>query len=399
VKEDEIVKFARRMERVNASAVREIFKLMADPEIISFGGGSPANESFQPHIVREIIEELLTLHPNAMLQYGTTEGWESTREAYVKHIAAPKGLHLTKDNVLVTTGSTQGISLAIDVFVNEGDAVLVESPTFLATLMMLNKMNANIVAVEMDERGMRTDDLEEKLRRTGARLIYTIPTFQNPTGRTLSRERRERVAELAKTYDAVVIEDDPYCDLRYAGETLLPIKYYDKSGHVILLNSFSKIISPGLRVGTVAADEEIVRKMVVAKQCSDTHTAILPQAVCAEYLNRELLAEHLRETAPMYKERLDRMIEGIETYLPEGTKYTTPDGGLFIWLTLPGKPDMGELLRVATQEYKVAFVPGAPFFADPADGWNTFRLNFSGNSPDQIDAGMRRLGKAFDGRL
>jgi 2-aminoadipate transaminase len=394
-----MVRFSDRVNRVNPSVVREIFKLMADPEIISFGGGSPAVESFEPDVVRGITQELMTAQPEAMLQYGTTEGWNPVRDAYIEHVARPKGLDFGRGNVIVTTGSTQGISLSIDAFVNEGDTVLVESPTFLATLMMFNKMDARIVAVGMDEEGMRTDDLESKLERTGAGVIYTIPTFQNPTGRTLSLERRREVARLAAEYGAVVIEDDPYCDLRYAGEPLPFIKNFDEAGNVILLNSFSKTISPGLRVGTAAASEEIIQKLVVAKQCSDTHTAILPQAVCAEYLNRGLLPGHLAAVAPMYKERLDTMLGCIGRYLPEGTEYTRPEGGLFIWLTLPGKPDMQELLRVATQEYKVAFVPGAPFYADPAEGWNTFRLNFSGATPEKIEEGMERLGKAFDGRI
>jgi 2-aminoadipate transaminase len=390
-----MVRFADRVNRVDPSVVREIFKLMADPDIISFGGGSPAPESFEPSVIKEITDELMTLHPEAMLQYGTTEGWTPVRDAYIEHVAMPKGLNFTRDNVVVTTGSTQGISLTIDTFVNEGDAVLVESPTFLATLMMLKKVNARVVAVEMDDEGMDTDDLRNKLRSTGARFIYTIPTFQNPTGRTMSLARRKEVAALAAEYDAVVAEDEPYCDLRYAGEPLPPIKYFDETGNVVLLNSFSKTISPGLRVGTVAASPEIIAKVVVAKQCSDTHTAILPQAICAEYLNRGLMSRHLAETAPMYKERLDTMLGCIERYLPGDTEYTRPDGGLFIWLTLHGDYDMQALLEAATQEYKVAFVPGAPFFVEASGGRNTFRLNFSGESPARIEEGMRRLGQAF----
>jgi 2-aminoadipate transaminase len=392
-----MVRFADRVNRVNPSVVREIFKLMADPDIISFGGGSPAPESFEPAAIREITEELMTLHPEAMLQYGTTEGWTPVRDAYIEHIARPKGLNFSRDNVIVTTGSSQGISLSIDTFVNDGDAVLVESPTFLATLMMLKKVNARVVAVEMDDEGMSTDDLRSKLESTGARFIYTIPTFQNPTGRTMSLARRKEVARLASEYDAVVAEDDPYCDLRYAGEPLPSIKNFDTTGNVVLLNSFSKTISPGLRVGTVAASTEIIGKIVVAKQCSDTHTAILPQAVCAEYLNRGLMPRHLAVTAPMYKERLETMLGCIDRYLPADTEYTRPDGGLFVWLTLAGDHDMQKLLEAATQKYKVAFVPGEPFFVDASASGvrNTFRLNFSGESPARIEEGMRRLGQAF----
>ncbi|MDR0519799.1 MAG: PLP-dependent aminotransferase family protein [Clostridiales Family XIII bacterium] len=394
-----MLKFADRVERVNPSVVREIFKLMADPEIISFGGGSPATESFEPDVIGEITAELLAGQPDLMLQYGTTEGWNPLRDAYIEHIAKPKGLDFERGNIIVTTGSTQGISLSIDAFVNEGDTVLVESPTFLATLMMFAKVNAKVVAVDVDSEGMNTDDLAAKLESTGARLVYTIPTFQNPTGLTLSRERRKEVARLAALHDAIVIEDDPYCDLRYAGESLPTIKSFDEAGNVVLLNSFSKTVSPGLRVGTVAASAEIIPKFVVAKQCSDTHTAILPQAICAEYLNRGLLPGHLERTAPMYKERLDAMLAYIEKYLPAEAEYTRPEGGVFIWLTMPSGFDAQELLVIATREYKVAFVPGAPFYANPADGKNTLRLNFSGATPDKIEEGMRRLGEAFKAYL
>ncbi|MCL2492700.1 MAG: PLP-dependent aminotransferase family protein [Clostridiales bacterium] len=387
--------YSERIGRVNASAVREILKLMADPEIISFGGGSPAKEALDGDVIREIANKLLTEKPDTMLSYGITEGWEPLRQAYVDHIARPKGVNVTADHVLVATGATSGILLASDVFLNEGDTVLVESPTFLSILMVFNLFNCNCVPVETDDDGMLMDDLEAKIKNHRPKLLYTVPTFQNPTGRTLSLERRKRVAELAGQYEMIVMEDDPYCDLRYKGDALPPIKAFDTADNVLLVNSFSKIISPGLRVGTVAANPEIIAKMTIAKQCTDTHTAILAQAICADYLNRGLLPGHLKAVAPMYKERLDAMIEGIEKYFPAGTVHTNPEGGLFVWVRLPGKPDIAELLKIATRKYKVAFVPGTPFYLDPADGSNSIRLNFSSNTPGRIETGMKRLGELF----
>jgi 2-aminoadipate transaminase len=394
-----MVKFADRMNAVNTSVIRDILKLTDDPDFISFGGGNPAAESFDKNIIKEITEELLTTHSAEMLQDGEVEGWIPLRDAYIEHIAKPQELNLSRSNVLVTTGATQGNSLSIDAFVNAGDTVLVESPTFLATLSMFTKAGANIVTVEMDEDGMRTDDLERKLAETKARVIYIIPTFQNPTGRTLSLERRKAVARLAAEADAVVMEDDPYRDLRYRGNPLPPIKAFDEADCVVLMNSFSKIIAPGLRVGTVAASEEIIRTLATMKRYSDAYTPIMPQAICAEYLDRGLMPGHIEETASLYRNRLDAMLMCVEKYFPTGTTYTRPEGGLFLWLSLQGKPDMRTLLKEATQKYKVAFVPGAPFFARPDDGWNTFRLNFSSNTPEKIEEGMARLGKAFAGRI
>jgi 2-aminoadipate transaminase len=390
-----MVRFAKRMDSIDPSAIREIFKLTGNPDLISFGGGSPANETFDKNAIKDIANEMLTLYPSAMLEEGSVEGWTPVIDAYIDHMAKPKGLVFERDEILVTTGSTQGISLSFDLFVNDGDAVLVESPTFLSPLNMLRKANARIVAVEMDEDGMIIDDLKAKLLSTGARVIYTIPTFQNPTGRTLSLERRKQLASLAAEYDAVVVEDDPYCDLRYFGDELPSVKSFDTTGKIILLHSFSKTISPGLRVGTVAADRAIIKEMAFAKRLSDDHSPILPQAICAEYLNRDLLPSHLTKVIPIYKERLATMLACIDRYFPEEVARTEPDGGLFILVTLPGQPDVNELLRVATQEYKVAFIPGAPFFANPDNGKNTIRLNFSGVTPEMIEEGMEKLGKVI----
>ncbi|MEJ8548691.1 PLP-dependent aminotransferase family protein [Brevibacillus borstelensis] len=387
--------FAKRMGEVSASPVREILKLMADPEIISFGGGSPANESFPIDTIQDIIDKALQENGHQVLQYGVTEGWKPFREAFLEHIAYPKGVKASLENVITTTGATQGIQLATDVFLDPGDVVLVESPTFLSTLMVFKKYFIKCVPVETDEHGMIMEDLEEKIKKHHPKMLYSIPTFQNPTGKTLPLERRKKIAELASAYNMMVMEDDPYCDLRYKGEALPPIKSFDQTGHVILLNSFSKIISPGLRVGTILAEPEIIQKITVAKQCADTHTTNLTQVVCAEFLNRGLLSEHLKAITQMYAARLNTMQEGIKKYFPSGTEYTQPEGGLFIWTELPGEPNIQALLERAVEQHKVAFVPGKPFYINPEDGRKSLRLNFSSNTPETIEEGMKRLGELF----
>ena len=393
------MEYADRMSRVSGSAVKEILKFMADPEIISFGGGSPAKEAFPVEAVTEIINQELKDNPIQMLQYGVTEGLMSLRQAYIEHIAKPKGLDFAVENVIATTGATQGIMLAVDALVNEGDTILVESPTFLGTLMVFDKYNCNLIPVETDAQGMIMSDLEEKVKKHNPKMLYCIPTFQNPTGNTLPTDRRKKIAALAAEHGFFVLEDDPYCDLRYSGEAVPPIKSFDTADRVILLGSFSKIISPGIRVGTVAANAELIQKMTVVKQCSDTHTANLMQAVCADFLNQGLLPGHLEKILPMYKERLDAMLAGIEAHFPEGTTFTRPEGGLFIWVKLPETIDIPALLAKATKEYKVAFIPGGPFFVNAADGKHFIRLNFSSTSVENIQYGMEKLGEAMKASL
>ena len=390
-----MTQFAKRMDRVSGSVVREILKLTADPSIIAFGGGSPAAESFPVDTIREIINQQLDDNPNRVLQYGTTEGWPELRQAYIDHILKPKGVEAGIENVITLTGATQGIQMLIEVLVDPGDTVFVESPTFLTTLAVFNKFYANRVEIATDEFGMIPEDLEAKAKLHHPKVLYCIPTFQNPTGRTLTLERRKRIAELAAEYNFIVIEDDPYRDLRYKGEELPPIKSFDKTGHVALVDSFSKIIAPGLRVGAVTASPKIIEKLVVAKQGADTHTTNLAQCICAEFLNRGLLPDHLKKIRPMYKERMETMIRCIDEYFPAGTKRTDPDGGLFIWVDLPGDPDLKKLLAKATGEYKVAFIPGTPFFLNADDGNKSIRLNFSAASVENIQIGMERLGKLF----
>jgi 2-aminoadipate transaminase len=386
--------FADKIKRLKPNVIRESLKLLSDPANISLAGGNPAKESFEYDTIREITDQLLEKQASVLLQYGLTEGYEPMRKAYIKHILEPKGLKGELENVLITTGGSQGLFAANSAFLNEGDTVLVEAPTYLGTLMMYNFMGVNCVSVDMDEDGLIPEDLEAKIKAHNPKLLYTIPTFQNPTGYTLSLERRKKVAELADQYNIIVIEDDPYCDLRYKGTALPPIKTFDKSGKFIMLNSMSKIIAPGIRVGVAFAEAEVISKLTVAKQCIDLHTPTLSQAICAEYLDRGLLPGHLERTTPMYTERLDTMMDAFGKYFPADIEYSKPEGGLFVWVKLPDSVDINELFKKAVAE-KVLFVQGAPFFWDESLAGSTLRLNFSMSTPDKIDLGMQRLGKVI----
>lgn len=389
-----MVQYSQRLSRVKGSVIREIFKMMADPEIISLGGGSPAAEGYPLDKVREISDCLLRDHGVAMLDYGLTSGYLPLREAYLEHLVRPKGVAAQVENTIIMTGSGQGIYLVFDVFIDPGDTVLIESPTFLNTINVLRKMDANIVGVAMDEEGIIIEDLEEKIKRHHPKLLYTIPTFQNPTGRSLSLPRRQAIAELAARYDMVVLEDDPYGDVRFRGEPLPPIKSFDESGNVIMLNSFSKTIAPGLRVGAVTAKKEWVQKLELVKQGADTHTATLPQAICAEFLRQGLLPAHLQKVGKIYAERFAAMERGIRQYFPANCEYTRPDGGLFVWARIPGCNTI-ELNKRAVSEYKVAFVPGQPFFINENEGLDCLRLNYSSSNVEKITAACQRLGELF----
>lgn len=384
--------YSERMSRVTGSAIRQIMKLMADPNIISLGGGNPAPESFPVDKIREITDQLLREKPVQMLQYGITIGYEPLRQAVLEHLFRPKGIQAELENIITFTGSTQGIYLVLDMFIDPGVPILVESPTFLGTLNVMKKLGAKIIPVEMDEDGLDVEDLERKIKQHHPRLLYTIPTFQNPTGRTIPAERRKRIAELAGIYDMIVLEDDPYGDVRIKGRAQPPIKHFDQAGNVILMNSFSKIIAPGMRVGAAVGAPDLIQQMEKVKQGMDTHTTSLTQAICAEFLNQGLLPDHLRFIAGIYGERLDAMLQGLEKYFPAECSFTRPEGGLFVWVRTPGIPDTTQLLEQSIHQCQVAFVPGTTFFPEEGQGLDCLRLNFSSSTPQQIDTALSRLG-------
>lgn len=398
--------FAERMKTMEKSAriIRNLFGAMGDPGLISFSGGAPAKEALPIDIVREIADDVLRSEKRGVeaLQYGSVQGLPDLREVVVRELLAPKGIDANAENILITSGGLEGINLLCQLFIDPGDVILVESPTFVHCVEIFEMFQAKCISVDMDENGMIPEDLEEKIRRYRPKVVYVIPTFHNPTGRTLSLERREKIAALGSRYDVVILEDDPYRDIRYSGEELKPIKAFDKTGHTILANSFSKIFSPGSRLGYVVANDEVIEKLLDAKSATNSHTSMLPQVLCAEFFKRGYYPAHHKQICDLYRIRRDTMIESIDLYFPEGTSRTFPDGGLFTWAELPGRIDTTELLAEATSnpEVKVAYVAGEGFFIEgDGRGKNCMRLSFGAVPPERIRIGAERLGKFLRSRM
>ena len=386
----EEIRFAHRFDQVSGSAIREIFKVIAQPGMISFAGGNPSLNALPDEKVAEMSAYVLKTNGKQILQDGDTEGYAPFLESLKSFVQAQLGCQVPA--VLPVTGSTQAMDLLCKALIDPGDTILVENPSFLGNLQCMKLYQANLVPIASDDNGLLPDDLEDKIRRYHPKMLYTIPTFQNPSGRTLSAERRKRVAELANIYHMVVAEDDPYRDLRYCGTSLPAIKSFDTDGWVMFLGSFSKIISPGLRVGYIAGDPEVIRKCTVGKQSTDVHTANLNQAVVDQFLRRDILPGHIRAICTEYGEKMQLMLDELETF-PAGVRFTRPEGGLFIWAELPESVDAAALLPKAI-ERKVAYVPGTHFCVDGGH-LNTIRLNFSNSTTDQIRTGMSALKDIF----
>ena len=400
-------RFALRTRGMTSSAIRELLKLTADPGILSFGGGLPAPEVFPSAAIAAASQRVLAEHGTAALQYGTTEGYPPLRELLARHMAR-YGIRVTPDNILITAGSQQALDLIGKLFLNAGDHVLTEQPTYLGALQAWNAYQAQYLPVPLDDDGMQMDGLEEALRH-GPKFLYVLPNFQNPGGVTLARERRHRLVELASHYGAPIVEDDPYGQLRYEGDHLPPLVHLDAQLHgrnggrrpfrggVIYLGTLSKVLAPGLRVGWVVAPEEVVARMVQMKQGMDLHTSTFAQMVAWETARGGFLDRHVRTIRTVYAERRNAMLAALERHMPPGVRWTRPQGGLFLWLTLPPGQDSEALLADALRE-KVAFVPGRSFFPN-GGGERTLRLNFSYCRPELIHEGMRRLGSVLARRL
>ncbi len=398
-----MVPFAQRMADMEKSAtvVRKLFGAMTDPETISFGGGAPAREALPVDIIREIAADVMTYDKRGVeaLQYSAPNGLVDLRKAVAEKLLAPKGITASIDDIAIVAGGLETMNLICQLFINPGDVILVEAPTFMHCVEIFEMFQAKCVSVEMDENGMIMEDLEAKIQQYNPKIIYVIPTFQNPSGRTLSVERRQKVAELGSKYDVLVLEDDPYRELRYSGEDLPPIKYFDKTGHTIYANSFSKIFSPGARLGFVYAAPEIITKLFDAKTATNSQTNGVTQVLCAEFFNRGYYEQHIEQVRAIYKERRNVMIDCIDKYLPAGTKRVFPDGGLFTWVELPGDIDTTALLEEAAA-YKVAFVAGEGFFTDGGGrGHNCMRLSFGSVPPEKIRIGMERLGRLIASKM
>jgi len=382
--------YSRRASGLYGSMTRKLMHVMADPEVISFGGGLPAWDLFPVEQVRQVTDELLRSDGPSILQYSTSEGYLPLREQLCQRYRE-RGFNIGTENIVIDTGSMQGIDLAAKLFLDEGDTVLVGDPTFLTALQAFSFYQANYVTLPMDDQGMRIDLLPAMLEQHQVKLIYAMPTFQNPSGRTMSLERRREFMEIVAHYGVPVIEDDAYGELRYSGEALPALKALESKEQLIYLGSFSKSLSPGLRVGFMVAPSTVMEKLVYAKQAADLHTSVLPQRIAHEFLRQGLLDPHINHMIKSYRRRRDAMLEAMDRYFPDNVEWTRPEGGIFLWVTLPPGTDTGLLFDRAIEE-KVAYVPGANYFAN-GGGENTMRLNFSANDEKKIDEGIRRLAR------
>ena len=395
--------FAKRMDYMAGSAaiIRGLFGAMNDPETISFGGGAPATEALPAEQIRQIAAEVLApdRRGREALQYGPVQGVRQLREIVAENLLRPNDIPADPDDVLIVNGGLETMNLLCQVFIDPGDVILVESPTFVHCVEIFEMFQAQCIGCETDEHGLVIEDVERKILQYHPKMVYVIPTFQNPTGKTLPADRREQLAALGSKYDVIILEDDPYRELRYSGERLKPIKAYDKTGHTVYANSLSKIFSPGSRLGYVYADRAIIEKLFDAKTATNSHTSMVPQILCAEFFARGYYDAHLQALCAIHRERRDAMMAAMEKYMPAGTKWVFPDGGLFTWVELPGDIDTTELLKKAA-DYKVAYIAGAGFFAgNTGEGKNCMRISYGNVSPEKIDTGMQRLGALIASEL
>lgn len=382
--------FADRMSAVHKSFIREILKVTEDPEIISFAGGLPNPRLFPVQELSEAARKVLDEFGPSALQYSITEGHLPLRE-YVSRRYAKRGVKVSPEEILITNGSQQGLDLAGKVFLNKGDEVLVERPTYLAALQSFGMYEPVFNSVTLEEDSPDLGSLEDALKRKAPKIFYTVPNFQNPTGISYSREKRQGVADLLAGQDTFFIEDDPYGELRFKGRDEPSMENF-LGYKAILLGSFSKIVSPGVRLGWICAQDEIMEKLIVAKQASDLHSSCLSQRVVYQFLMDNEIDDHISRIREAYGAQRDLMLKVMEESFPEGVKYTKPEGGMFLWVTLPEGFSSLELFHRAINE-KVAFVPGQAFFADGSGG-NTMRLNFSNSDPERIVEGITRLSKS-----
>lgn len=376
------------MKDMKPSAIREIFKSLTDPSIIAFAAGNPAPESFPAAQIRRFASEILEEELNTALQYSITEGYPALREAVSDRLREKFSVGAPEDTLLITSGGQQGLELACKVMCDQGDTVLCENPSFIGALNAFRSLGANLVGLEMtDGDGIDPDALERALRENPrAKLLYLIPTFHNPAGTTMSLERRRAVYAVARRYGVMILEDNPYGELRFAGEEIPTIKSMDTDGIVIYCGSFSKILSAGMRVGFVCAPAPVAQKMVVAKQVEDVHTNIFAQMLCNRFL-REDPDAHIASVRQLYRRKSGVMLSEMDRLFPESIRYTRPEGGLFLWCTLPQGVDMNAYVQACLQK-KVAVVPGTAFNCDPAAPSQSFRLNYSTPSDEQIAAGI-----------
>lgn len=388
--------FSDKMASLQPSAIREIFKFLTDPTVISFAAGNPAEDAFPVEKIKLITSEIMEENPIAALQYSISEGYIPLRNTMKSFLKSRYNIGTENDELIIVSGAQQGIELTCKCLCNEGDVVICESPSFIGSLNSFRSYNARLVGVDIEDDGINIEKLENALKTNkNVKFIYVIPNFQNPTGVTMSLEKRKAVLALAEKYSVLILEDNPYGDLRFDGEDVSSIKSLDTKGHVIYCGSFSKLLSPGLRVGYVVAPHEIISKMTVAKQTADVHTNVLAQIICDKFINTTDMDVYVKNLSSIYKEKCYLMLSYMDECFGGKIKYLRPQGGLFIWCDLPEGADMFDFCKKAIVR-KVAVVPGSAFLTDESQKTLSFRLNFSTPSNERIIRGIEILGELIN---
>lgn len=386
--------YSERMQCIRASEIRELLKLTEQPDIISFAGGLPAPELFPLDQIKEVAYDVIQDQGRSALQYSATEGYPLLREIICKQRIKSNLDKPSPKNILITSGSQQALEFSGKLFINKGDVIICESPSYLGAINAFKAYEPTFVEVPMDEDGIIIEKLEEVLiKYPNAKFIYTIPDYQNPTGITLSVDRRKKMVELAEKYNIPIIEDSPYGELALEGEVNPSIKSFDKNGYVIQLGTFSKTFCPGFRIGWIYAHEDVLQKYILIKQGADLQCSTIDQRIVAHYMERHNLDDHISKIIEVYKKRRNTMMDSMIKYFPKGIKFTHSKGGLFTWVELKEELNSAEILKEALEE-KVAFVPGASFFPNGGKH-NYFRLNYSNMPEDKIITGIERLGKVL----
>lgn len=387
------------MQALKPSAIREIFKALTDPTIISLAAGNPSPESFPVEDLARISSEIFSDSSTAALQYSVTEGYPPLREDVKARLASRFGIGRDFDMTIITSGGQQGIELLCKTMCNEGDTVIVEEPSFIGALNAFRSNGAKLVGIPMEDDGIDIGKLEDAMKNNPrAKILYLIPTFQNPSGTCMSLEKRKKVYDLAKKYNIIILEDNPYGELRFAGEEIPTIKSFDEDGYVVYSGSYSKVLSAGMRIGFICGPEAIVQKMVVAKQVEDVHTNIFFQMLCHRYIAECDMDKHVADIRKLYKHKCDLMLSELDKKMPKCVRYTRPEGGLFLWCTLPDNISQPDFVKAAMAK-KVAVVPGQTFNSDPNSPSQSFRLNYSTPSDEQIVEGIDRLAETVKSML
>ena len=393
--------YSDRAEKMRKSVIRELLKVAQDPEIISFAGGLPNPNSFPLKELEGVVQSVLRDHGKTALQYGTTQGLKELREAIAER-AYKDGIETTADNIVITSGSQQALDTIGKLFLNPGDTALVGLPTYLGGINAFRAYESNLTGIPLDKDGMRVDILEETIKKLLKediipKFIYVVPTFQNPAGVIMPESRRKQLVDIANEYDLIIVEDDPYKKLSYDAAHVKPIKAFDDEGRVIFMSTFSKILSPGLRLAWTIASDKLTRKMIICKQALDLCTSTFTQFIVEEFMRRGSLDLHILKICEMYKPKRDIMMDSMKRYFPEGYTCNKPKGGMFAWVTLPEGIDT-EIMFLDAIKSKVAYVHGKAFHVDSGGG-RSMRLNFSYASNDQIEEGMKRLGNVIEKKL